>query len=71
MGRGRRGIRYHGADQDGYAGKTLAALDARAVGLPALAPIPLTLLRSEAESAASVARLKDILVETIEEQLGT
>ena len=51
--------------------KTLAALDARAVGLPELAAIPLTLLRSETESAVSVARLKDILVETIEEQLGT
>ena len=51
--------------------KTLAALDAQAVGLPALSAIPLTLLRSETEPAASVARLKDILLETLEEQVGT
>jgi DNA-binding transcriptional LysR family regulator len=50
--------------------KSLAALDASAVGLPALPAVPLTLLRSEAEPAASVARLKDILVETIEESVG-
>jgi len=49
--------------------ETLVALDASAVGLPALPVMPLTLLRSEAESAASVARLKDILAETIEEEL--
>jgi DNA-binding transcriptional LysR family regulator len=50
--------------------KTLAALDASAVGLPELPAVPLTLVRSEAEPAASVARLKDILVETIEESVG-
>ena len=50
--------------------KSLAVLDAPAVGLPALPAVPLTLLRSEAEPAAAVARLKDILMETIEESLG-
>ena len=50
--------------------KGLAVLDAPAVGLPALPPVPLTLLRSEAEPAAAVARLTDILMETIEESVG-
>ena len=50
--------------------KTLAVLNASALGLPALPKVPLTLLRSEAEPAASVARLKDILIETIEESVG-
>ena len=51
--------------------KTLVTLDARAVGLPELPRIPLALLRSEAEPAASVARLKDILLETIEQEVGS
>jgi DNA-binding transcriptional LysR family regulator len=50
--------------------KTLVAFNAQAVGLPELPPLPLTLLRSEAEPATSVARLKDILVETIEEEVA-
>jgi DNA-binding transcriptional LysR family regulator len=50
--------------------KALAVLDARAVGLPALPAVSLTLLRSEAEPAAAVARLTDILMETIEESVG-
>ena len=50
--------------------KTLTVLNASALGLPALPKVPLTLLRSEAEPAASVARLKDILIETIEESVG-
>jgi DNA-binding transcriptional LysR family regulator len=50
--------------------KTLVALDAAAVGLPALPAVPLTLVCAEAELAASVVRLKSILVETIEESVG-
>jgi DNA-binding transcriptional LysR family regulator len=51
--------------------KTLTTLDARAVGLPELPTLPLALLRAETEPAASVARLKDILVETIEQEVGS
>jgi DNA-binding transcriptional LysR family regulator len=51
--------------------KTLAALNARAVGLPELPAVPLTLLRSDAEPAASVARLKEILMGAIEEEVGS
>jgi DNA-binding transcriptional LysR family regulator len=50
--------------------KTLVALEAPVVGLPELPAVPLTLLRSEAEPVAAVARLKDILMETIEESVG-
>jgi len=50
--------------------ETLVALDASAAGLPGLPAMPLTLLRSEAGSPAPLARLKDILVETIEEEIG-
>lgn len=50
--------------------KTLAVLDALAVGLPGLPAVPLTLLRSDAEPAAAVARLADILMEAIEESVG-
>lgn len=50
--------------------KTLAALDPTAFGLPALPTVPLALHRAEAESAPAVARLTDILLETIRDEVG-
>ena len=51
--------------------KSLATLDPAAVGLPELPTAPLTLVRSEVEPAASVALLTDILLEAIEDEVGS
>jgi DNA-binding transcriptional LysR family regulator len=50
--------------------KTLAALDPDLTGLPRLPAIPLLLHRAEAEPNPAVARLTDILLETIREDVG-
>ena len=51
--------------------ETLVALDPHAVGLPELPAVPLTLLCSEAEPAASAVSLQAILVEALEEEIGS
>ncbi len=50
--------------------KTLAVLDPDTCGLPRLSAIPLALHRAEAEPTLAVARLTDILLETIREDIG-
>jgi DNA-binding transcriptional LysR family regulator len=50
--------------------KTLATLDSRAMGLPALPSVPLALHKAEAEPAAAVVRLTEILLETIHDEVG-
>ena len=49
--------------------KTLIALDSPKVGLPELSPIALSLHRAEKVPAAAVARLGDIVSETLYEHL--
>ena len=49
--------------------KTLRVLDPAATGLPALPSAPLTLHQAEADMPPAVARLADILLETIREQV--
>jgi DNA-binding transcriptional LysR family regulator len=46
--------------------KSLAVLDPAATGLPPLPTVPLALHRAEAEPSPAVARLAEILLETIE-----
>jgi hypothetical protein len=50
--------------------KTLAPLDPDLSGLPRLPAIPLLLHRAEAEPNPAVARLTEILLETIREDVG-
>ena len=50
--------------------KTLVALDPAASGLPALPTVPLALHSAEGEPAPAVARLMDILLETIRDEVG-
>ena len=50
--------------------KSLRALDPKVTGLPRLPSIPLMLHRAEAEPAPAVARLTDILLDTIREDVG-
>lgn len=50
--------------------KTLSVLDPAASGLPALPCVPLTLHQAEAELSPAVARLTDILLETVQERLA-
>ncbi len=50
--------------------KTLTSLDPAASGLPALPTVPLSLHRAEAEPAPAVARLTDILLDTIRDEVG-
>jgi hypothetical protein len=45
--------------------KSLAVLDPATTGLPPLPKLPLALHRAEAEPSAAVARLAEILLETI------
>jgi DNA-binding transcriptional LysR family regulator len=49
---------------------SLAVLDAAALGLPKLAPMPLALHRAEAEPSPAVARLMDILLDTLSKVNG-
>ena len=48
---------------------TLTALDTAATGLPSLPTMPLSLHRAESEPSVAVARLADILQETIEREM--
>ncbi|WP_144109545.1 LysR substrate-binding domain-containing protein [Paraburkholderia sp. BCC1886] len=48
---------------------TLVALDANALGLPSLPAIPLALHRAEAEPQAAVAKLTDIVLSTIQDEI--
>ncbi len=50
--------------------KTLAVLDPRTTGLPALPSVPLALHRVVADPAPAVVRLTDILLETIRNEVG-
>lgn len=50
--------------------KTLQILDPASTGLPALPSVPLALQTAEAEPTAAVARLKDILLDTIRSQIA-
>ena len=50
--------------------KTLRVLDAASTGLPALPSVPLALHTAEAEPSAAVARLKEILLDTIQAQIA-
>ncbi|MCJ2072594.1 LysR substrate-binding domain-containing protein [Methylobacterium sp. J-030] len=50
--------------------KTLSVLDPAATGLPALPCAPLTLHQAEADLSPAVARLTDILLETIREHVA-
>ena len=50
--------------------KTLSVLDPLKTGLPSLPCAPLTLHQAEAELSPAVARLTDILLETIREHVG-
>lgn len=50
--------------------KTLSVLDPIATGLPALPTVPLTLHQAEADLSPAVARLTDILIETIREHVA-
>ena len=51
--------------------KTLSVLDPAICGLPALPSVPLALHHAEAEPSPAVARLTEILLETIREQSGS
>jgi len=48
--------------------KSLSVLDPKSTGLPALPSVPLALHRAEADPSPAVARLKDILLQTIRTQ---
>lgn len=50
--------------------KALVALDPKVTGLPRLPAVPLVLHRAEAEPSPAVARLTDILLETIREDIS-
>ena len=50
--------------------KALVALESVAAGLPGLPSVPLELHRAEEEPGPAVARLRDILIETIAETVG-
>jgi DNA-binding transcriptional LysR family regulator len=51
--------------------RTLAVVDPITAGLPPLPNMPLTLHRAQAQPGAAVARLTDILLETIREEVGS
>jgi DNA-binding transcriptional LysR family regulator len=52
-----------------YMPKVLSVLDPKSTGLPTLPSVPLALHHAEADPSPAVARLKDILLQTIRTQL--